>query len=59
MTKLLVNNILQHPILCAENQKGINTVQQCFIENQNGINTVQQCFIENQKGAIAVEFVQQ
>ena len=36
MTKFLFNKILQHPVLSAENQKGINTVQRCFIENKKG-----------------------
>ena len=28
-------------------------------ENQKGINTVQECSVENQKDAIAIDFVQQ
>ena len=28
-------------------------------ENQKGVNAVQQCSVENQKGAIAIDFVQQ
>ena len=28
-------------------------------ENQKGVNAVQQCSIENQKGAITIDFVQQ
>ena len=27
-------------------------------ENQNGVNAVQQCSVENQKGAISIGFVQ-
>ena len=27
-------------------------------ENQKGVNAVQQCSIENQKGTIAIDFVQ-
>ena len=28
-------------------------------ENQKGVNSVQQCSVENQKGAIAIDFAQQ
>ena len=46
-------------LLHAFNHKLIGKMCMSSAEDQKGVNAAQQCFVENQKGAIAIDFVQQ